>query len=243
MAEGISAWLPLISTMAGGLLAASVAVFVNRQSHRNALERENRAAAAKLLRDREAGEEKAARERQFIATELVFLLEEFAAGCALVSTDSGTEDSDGYTLTTTLLPELILTAVAGDWRVLPPDMMYRIRELPVLHKEACSLVSSVQDNDSPPDYSDTLWERQYQFARLGLKALILAIRLRRLAGFPPTRLDATPWSAQQTLWTAWRLERKRRTQLFILHQRFIAVDRAQYELRRRAESENTGKTP
>lgn len=88
------------------------------------------------------------------------------------------------------------------WSVLPAALMYRIRELPILVNEADKYVASVWEHDWSPDYSRTFEERQYQYARAGLKALFSAIRLRRLVGLPGTRLNATPWSAQPKLWNS-----------------------------------------
>jgi hypothetical protein len=68
-----------------------------------------------------------------------------------------------------------------------------------------------------------MWERKYLYARLGLKAILQARRLRKLARLPGTRLDATKWSAQPVLWQVWRIERKRRAQLHILRQRELAT--------------------
>ena len=194
MADGITVWVPIVTALAGigGALGGQYV------SHILARKREEASA-----------ERKHHDELVFITTELVFLLEDFAEGCALVATDNGMEDQQGISITTTNRPELELSQVTGDWRALPLTLMYRIRELPILLNEAGKRVDSVYDNDSPPDYSFMFWERQYQYTRLGLKALLTARRLRKLAGLPPTRLDATPWSAQPVLWETWRRARKR----------------------------------
>lgn len=101
--------------------------------------------------------------------------------------------------------------------------MYRIRELPVLMNEALRNISAAAEHDWAPDYTESFQERQYQYARLGLKALTLARRLRQLAGLPGTRLDATEWSAQPVLWGKWRMERNRRYQQRILRERELAT--------------------
>ena len=89
--------------------------------------------------------------------------------------------------------------------------MYRIRELPVLLNDANKYLDDFWLSGwDPPENTAFFPARQYQFARLGVKALILSIRLRRLVGLPPTRQNATQWSAQTVFWTAWRNERKRR---------------------------------
>jgi hypothetical protein len=167
-----------------------------------------------LRRERTAAEEKLARERYFIATELIFELERFAEECARVARDDGelvppAVGAQEEREATVIQPKINLDDATGDWRVLPPLLMYRIRELPVLQGEANRMIRYAGENDSPPDYSDYFRERQYQYARLGLKAAIQAKRLCRLSGLPDTRLNATQWSAQPVLWEVWRIARHR----------------------------------
>ncbi|MCS4320740.1 hypothetical protein M2407_005114 [Serratia sp. BIGb0234] len=172
--------------------------------------REERAVAAKQ-----------ASERLFIATELVFLIEQFVEGCAGVATDHGDVNSKAITVPTISVPVLDYSAVAGDWRVLPAKLMYRIRELPVIQGEADRTIHSAEH--IPPDFDEFFEARQYQYTRLGLKAIIQARRLRQLAGLPHTRLDATPWSAQNVLWKEWREERKRRRVQAVLMAQSLAA--------------------
>ncbi|BEM75568.1 hypothetical protein SME36J_49910 (plasmid) [Serratia marcescens] len=181
-------------------------------THYFARRREERAAAAKL-----------GSERIFIATELVFLLEQFAEGCAAVATDQGYLNQERITIPEIRAPSLDYSAISGDWRVLPAKLMYRIRELPVMQDEADRTISAAEH--IPPDYDEFFEARQYQYTRLGLKAIIQSRRLRRLVGLPHTRLDATRWSAQNVLWQEWRLERNRRSvQARLLRQTIAQMD-------------------
>ncbi|WP_285142999.1 hypothetical protein [Serratia ureilytica] len=161
-------------------------------------------------REEKAAAAKQASERLYIAMELVFLLEQFAEGCAQVATDYGELDEHEEYSPEEPEPELTVLDVSGDWRTLPPLLMYRVRELPVLQSEARRDIAAASEYSYAPYYSQYFQERQYQYARLGLKALILSRRLRKLACLPGTRLDATEWSAQPVLWQAWRRERHRR---------------------------------
>uniref|UniRef100_UPI00300CF65F hypothetical protein n=1 Tax=Enterobacter cloacae complex sp. TaxID=2027919 RepID=UPI00300CF65F len=140
-----------------------------------------------------------------------FLLEQFAEGCARVATDTGHNDAQGFTRSNVTTPDIDFSVVSGDWRVLPPRLMYAIREIPILQKGADRLILATEEHDDPPDYFRTFEERRYQYTRLGLRAIIQARRLRKNAGFPATSLDATEWSAQPVLWNVWRLERNRRS--------------------------------
>ena len=179
-------------------------------THHFTRQREERAAAAKL-----------ASERLFIATELVFLLEQFAEACAGVATDHGYSNQDSITVPETTAPNLSYATVTGDWRVLPAKLMYRIRELPVIQAEADRSINAA--DAYPPDYDEFFEERQNQYTRLGLKAIIQSRRLRQFAGLPDSRLDASPWSAQNVLWKAWRLERKRRHDRAVLMAQSLAT--------------------
>lgn len=191
--DSASLW-PQIITAVSSAGAALCGVYL---AHYFTRRREERAAAVKLVS-----------ERLFIATELVFLLEQFAQESAAVATDGGYENQNGLTVPAKKYPVLNISAITGDWRVLPAKLMYRIRELPVMQGEADRTVNEAEL--IPPDYDEFFEARQYQYTRLGLKALIQARRLRRLVGLPHTRLDATRWSAQNVLWLKWRQERKRR---------------------------------
>lgn len=183
-------------------------------------------------REKAAAEDRLTRERLFIATELVFILERYAEGCARVATDAG-EDQLPYKERepTVNFPDLDLIDVSGDWRVLPGKLMYRIRELPVLQNEANRIIGGVGEYDHPPFYTDYFHERQYQYARLGMKALISAMRLRRAVGLPETRLADTEWSAHPVLWKVWRRERRRRAKIFLDKQKEFAEREVQDALR------------
>lgn len=197
---------PQIITALASIAAALGGVSL---THHFTRRREERAAAAR--RDSE---------RLFIATELVFLLEQFAEACASVATDQGYLNQDRITVPETTVPNLSYDAVTGDWRALSAKLMYRIRELPVIQREADRAIDAAEAY--PPDYDEFFEVRQYQYIRLGLKAIIQARRLRQFAGLPNTRLDASPWSAQNVLWKEWRLERTRRSVQATLRQQAFA---------------------
>lgn len=200
--------------VATGLITAGAAIAAVMLTHRFTLRRERQAADRKLAQD-----------RLFIATELVFLLEQFAEGCARVASDAG-KNNQGVQPEkepTVNYPLLNLTDVSGDWRVLPRLSMYRIRELPVLQNESQRTIASVRENSDDANHSDYFRERHYQFARLGVKAVILAIRLRRFVGLPETRLRDTQWSAYNVLWKKWRDESNRRIVLKGLEKQELAV--------------------
>lgn len=164
-------------------------------------------------REQAAAERKIAADRYFIATELVFKLEDYAEACAAVTQDNGEPDERGLYRSTTQVQPLEFDDVTGDWRSLPASVMYRVLEFHVLEPEASGAIAHAFDHDFPPDFSQAFRETQYQYARLGLRALFLAKRLRKITGMPSSRLDKYLWSPQNTLWQCWRKERKFRNKL------------------------------
>ncbi|WP_089644623.1 hypothetical protein [Escherichia coli] len=212
--QGVSAWMPVISTLTGGVLAGGVALLVSRMNHRYAREREAMAAAERQRHEIMLAEDKKEKELYFISTQLVFRLERFAQECAEVVNDDGWEDDKGYTRTSVSAEAFATEDIDGDWRVLPGRLLYRIRELSVLIPEANRYISVVNDNDNPPDWQMTFKERRYQYSRLGMRALLLARRLRQLNVMPSSHLDNdSPWSVQNVLWAEWRKQRKSRSKM------------------------------
>lgn len=212
--------------VATGLITAGAAIVAVMLTHRFTLKRE-----------KQASEDKQKRERYFIATELVFMLEQFAENCASVARDNGSDHEHAFAPSHPL-PELDYEAVTGDWRTLPVRLMYQLRELPVLKSESDRTIASA--DFIGPEYDEFFEARQYEYTRLGLKAVILARRLRKLTGFPDSRLNATPWSAQRVLWEEWRRERKRRSVQALLHARALAAFEIKNDMRRKAADDASG---
>ncbi|EOC1318646.1 hypothetical protein ACI09J_003315 [Cronobacter turicensis] len=187
--------------VATGLITAGAAIGAVLLTHKFTLWRENRAAEKKIKQA-----------QQFIAIELVFLLEQFAESCSDVAADSGelNDDRQPTRKTTIDYPDLSFTDVSGDWQVLDARLMYRIRELQVLQKEARKAIAYHGEADPYGERQDYFRERRYHYAGLGLKAIIQVRRLRQMAGFPDTRLANSDWSAQRVLKDVWRIERRRR---------------------------------
>lgn len=208
--QGFSAWMPVISTLAGGVLAGGVALLVSRVNHRYARELGAASAAERLRHEQQLTEDKRQKELFYLTTELVFVLERYAEVCARVASDNGKDDDSRQPerKSMTDYPELNLADVAGDWRALEFRHMYRIRELPVLQDEALRAIAYAGEIPLPPLHEDYFRERQYQFARLGIKAVILAVRLRQATGLPGTRLAGNgEWSAVSVFRGVWRCER------------------------------------
>ncbi|KAF6660634.1 hypothetical protein HFD91_11520 [Enterobacteriaceae bacterium EKM102V] len=175
--------------VATGLITAGAAIAAVMLTHRFTLKRE-----------RQASEDRLQRERYFIATELVFLLERFAQQCVLSATESGDYDNNGQIMLEHYLPKIGYAGVTGDWRSLPHALMYRISELPVLQEEeGRKSIHAAFEDDTPYDGSDGLHELNNQSCRLGLRAIRISRELRRTCGMPDEGLSAHHWSAWRVL--------------------------------------------
>lgn len=185
MADGISVWIPVITALAGigGALGSQYI------SHRFTLNREKK-----------ASEDKMQRERYFIATGLVFLLERFAQRCVYSAYESGfNEPEHGHFRVNHTLPELSYDGIDGDWRSLPPELMFRLSQMPVLQQEAKQSIESAFGNDNPYDGSTGLSEINKHSSRLGLRAIRLSRELRQICSMPHDDLSAHHWSAWRML--------------------------------------------
>lgn len=201
MSGDVASWVPVLAALAGSSVTGVIQFVMNRQNHANALEREEKAAAVKLQNEKQALEDKLRRERYFIATELVLMLEFFASECADVAVsgvDMFGRKTPGVSVPS---PQLRYDGTEGDWRAVPDVLLYRIRELPVLCGNAEALIRYVCE------YGDNergkMECRQYQYARIGLFALFAAAKLRRECGLPAPREDTDSRAVFSTLWR-WR---------------------------------------
>ncbi|EAQ4906508.1 hypothetical protein FCJ48_18770 [Salmonella enterica] len=144
-------------------------------------------------REKEAAAAKLASESLFIATELVFQLERFAQRCLPVALDQGDRDEEARYKANYVIPELSYALVSGDWRSLPAELFYEVQQLEVLREESASIVSSAFFESAPYD-DDGIVELNNQASRLGIKAIHLSRRLRKLCSMPEDRLEERTWS-------------------------------------------------
>lgn len=184
--EGPGIW----GSAATGLITAGAAIAAVMLTHRFTLKREKQASEGKLQR-----------ERYFIATELVLMLEKFAADCSDVVVNGVDMEGRLFPGVSVSSPEISYSGIEGDWRAIPEKLLYRIRELPVLCANAEALIRYVQEMTG--SVRGTFECRQYQYARIGLFALIIAAKLRRECGLPAPRRDADSGSVSAILWR-WR---------------------------------------
>lgn len=176
-------------SVATGLITAGAAIAAVMLTHRFTLKRE-----------KQTSEDKMHRERYFIATELIFMLERFGEECVPPATDYGdAEDENGYSVSESRIPDISFAGIKGDWRSLPPLVMYRLRELEVMLAESHNIISALFEHDEPPYFSEGFFRRQKQAVRLGIWAFILSAKLRKLCNVPVIRQAENAWSAPRVL--------------------------------------------
>lgn len=186
-AGGIVPWMPVIQTLAGGLLAGGIALTGIWLTHRFTLRRE-----------KQASENKMQRERYFIATELVFLLERFAQACVEPAEEVSELDDEGYITTLHDFPQFDYTTVTGDWRSLPDELIYRLSEFPVKHEEARRRVSPTRKKMTST--REIIYgPLQIGASSMGLSALRLSRELRMLCGMPEDEMSEFEWSPWNVL--------------------------------------------
>ncbi|PVZ84178.1 hypothetical protein C9426_24020 [Serratia sp. S1B] len=138
---------------------------------------------AMIRENKKFGQDKALRDaeksqaRVFISIELVFLLESYAEACEQVASDDPWKSNEGEYYHDSSLPDFDLSAVKGDWSVLPAEDMYAIRSLPVENQMAKNRLDEINRHIGVD--TEYCRERKLRFADLGRKALTLA-RQRRI---------------------------------------------------------------
>ncbi|AWP35225.1 hypothetical protein [Pantoea vagans] len=156
-------WVPVIQTLAGGMIAAVAASAAVILTHRLTLKREKLAALDK--RDQEF---------HYLASELIFALERYALAWVALSWTPLQQFSKGVEQSA----RLNLSLIKGDWRSLPVHESFRLRSLETDH---AGLISFLKNEHF-------IWSQlnattlRISGLNIALKAFLLAGRLRRLAG-------------------------------------------------------------
>lgn len=123
------------------------------------------------------------KEAEYLAIRMVCIFDSFAEGCATVVGDDGLchgqTDAEGYSSIQVPAPELDVQLKDVDWKSFTPKLMYEILYFPNLIQDAESYISNTFEfAASPPDFSEGFEERQYQYAKLGIRASELTAKLR-----------------------------------------------------------------
>ena len=108
----------------------------------------------------------------------------------------GQYDSTGRRTPQVQVPKFDPLGLDVDWASLPAALMDDVLSIPNRVDAANQgIEAAFTYAASPPDYEEGFEERQYQYAKLGLKAYEVASRLRGIANLqdqPPGSLDWNP---------------------------------------------------
>lgn len=131
---------------------------------------------------------------KYMAIRCVALLDRYVDGCAEVAGDDGTymgqpANLDGTCSAQVDAPAFPVDSMDGDWKSITQNLMYEMLSFSNRIESARGMVKGMSDHASPPFYEEMFEERQYQFARLGLRANQLAGRLRRRYRIPSREME------------------------------------------------------
>ncbi|MHA1081452.1 hypothetical protein ACR9HU_24825 (plasmid) [Enterobacter ludwigii] len=169
----VSLWVPVLTALAG-ICGALGSQYV---SHLLIRKREEKTRKQKLASD-----------MAFIGASLVIYLEECHHQFTLVANDYGESNGwDGYVqrhpLSHVNLP--VISAVEGNWTVLPGQLMLRIREIPHNVAKIDHDLELIKDNELDyPDHTRFFKERRQRYQDLANQCVVLENELRTLCDFP-----------------------------------------------------------
>lgn len=186
--KGSAAWLPVLAT---GVLTSVVAIATLIGNHNLTRYRDQENLRLKAEQEEKGEAARRLTMMRFICSELIFVIEDFALRCHDEMFESSIDATDPATW-----PKLSLSGIGRDWAVLPPDVLYELQELPVVYRAALRQNAYTVQHNIGRIRPDML---KAPHAEAGLKAVELAIRLRRECGFPESSLTSTILSVQDTL--------------------------------------------
>lgn len=199
-------WTQVLTVLISTSFTAAIALRTLRQSHHLTLERDTQNHERQKNQQQHTAEELRRRERHFISTELIFILETFAMDCASVATDEGILQEKTQPKVQKVIcpihqiPKISFADVDGDWRALNTWEMFRTREIPILLQDAhMHIVNRTENLLYGADSSEILRIRGEAVSPVGLRAASVARKLRRQCDFPISPLSEGEFSATRTL--------------------------------------------
>ena len=144
------------------------------------------------------------KEIEFLAIQVVFLLDRFISWCIDVTRDDGlshgSRDKEGCKAPQVDHPTFNPMSLDVNWKSLPSNLMYEILNFPLLIQKSNDYIDAVMEYEAgPPDYEEFFNARAAEFAELGLKALSLAKTLRKRSRLPDPPENEEGWSRKEIL--------------------------------------------
>jgi hypothetical protein len=123
------------------------------------------------------------KDAEYLAMRLVLVFDDLTGACYNAVHDPLIEDVEGISSSTVDDPKLSLPT-DGDYKALPPRLMFDIMSMPNRLEGIMGGLASVADISGPPDFQEYFEYRREQWSRLGLKALELIDALCRRYKIP-----------------------------------------------------------
>ena len=141
---------------------------------------------------------------EYLSILVVSIFDHFVAGCIEVCRDDGlahgSRDEHGCKAPQVDTPKLELLAIDVDWKSLPSSLMYEILNFPTLVDNANSYIYSIVEFVAgPPDYEEFFEDRAEQYSELGLRAMEISTKLRKLCKLPDPVENEEGWSRKKWL--------------------------------------------
>lgn len=143
-----------------------------------------------LIKESRVSKKARFRDVQYIGVHLILRLTEFSDHCQRISEDEGEEYFDSRngqtsTVVSVSFEPLILDDIQGKWDVLPAELLFRIRELPLVHGKIQALLSEFyQFHFDPPDHAEYFEYRQAVFRKQTRRVEAMIEQLRLLCQLP-----------------------------------------------------------
>jgi len=164
------------------------------------------------LGGRGANQREEAREKARIKTESTYTailvvahLDRLINQCVDVTFDDGTMDGQppesraAGALFAIAEPHFDPLALEVEWKSLPPDLLYRILNLPYQLEMLSKKIGETWQFDEPPEYTETIWLRIASYADLGLDICNVARKLRIYAGLPTAESMMDAWNREEQM--------------------------------------------
>ena len=145
------------------------------------------------------------KDAHFLAVLVVAHLDRYIDTCIRVSHDDGTSEGvpagrdREYHEITVGAPEFDPLVLDVEWKSLPPELMFRILQVPQDQDMVERALSNVFEYADLPEYAEFFRARRHDYAQLGLEVLRIATDLRKLAGLPDSKSDRGEQNRAQTL--------------------------------------------
>ena len=137
---------------------------------------------------------------EYLSIRIVSIFDHFINSCLDVCRDDGLLNNDGYRVPQVDTPKLDLSTLDVEWKSVPTNYLYEILNFPSLIDDANSYIISIVDHVAgPPDYKEAFEARIEKFSNLGLQALDISEKLRKIANLPDSIESEDDWSKRELL--------------------------------------------